>query len=189
MKLISAEEGLVAIPYSGEFAQYGRLYQVAKLYMFAPASGLFSCPLAMTDGAASTLQLLGVEREALKRLTSRDPKTFWTSGQWMTEPRGGSDVNSSTETVAVADEEGRWRLHGYKWFSSATDSDMALTLARVVREGMIGGLSMFYLKTRGEDGQLNGIQVLNPILFSPPTKVCKGGQDEEQAGNAPASDG
>ena len=33
MKSISAEEGLVAIPYSGEFAQYGRLYQVAKLYI------------------------------------------------------------------------------------------------------------------------------------------------------------
>ena len=135
-------------------------YQVAKLYMFAPASGLFSCPLAMTDGAAATLQLLGVEGNALRRLTSRDPKSFWTSGQWMTEPRGGSDVNGSTETVAVASkEEGRWKLHGYKWFSSATDSNMALTLARVVRDGRIGGLSMFYVKTRGEDGQLNGIQV------------------------------
>merc|ERR1711971_492783 len=76
----------------------------------------------------------------------------------MTEPRGGSDVNGSTETVAVK-VSGRWKLHGYKWFSSATDSDMALTLARVVRGGKVGGLSMFYLKTRREDGQLNGIQV------------------------------
>ena len=25
-------------------------------------------------------------------LTSRDPNTFWTSGQWMTEKEGGSDV-------------------------------------------------------------------------------------------------
>ena len=64
--------------------------------MFAPASGLFSCPLAMTDGAAATLQMLGVEGDALNRLTSRDPKIFWTSGQWMTEPKGGSDVNGST---------------------------------------------------------------------------------------------
>ena len=159
MKTISAEEGLVAIPYSGEHAEYGRLYQVAKLYMFAPASGLFSCPLAMTDGAAATLQMLGVEGDALNRLTSRDPKIFWTSGQWMTEPKGGSDVNGSTETVALPDGGGGWRLHGYKWFSSATDSDMALTLARVVRDGRIGGLSMFYLKTRGVEGQLNGIQV------------------------------
>ena len=27
-----------------------------------------------------------------------------------------------------------FKLHGYKWFSSATDSDMALTLARIVDE-------------------------------------------------------
>lgn len=29
---------------------------------------------------------------AFSRLTSRDPELFWTSGQWMTEKRGGSDV-------------------------------------------------------------------------------------------------
>ena len=167
-------------------------YQVAKLYMFAPASGLFSCPLAMTDGAAATLQMLGVEGDALNRLTSRDPKTFWTSGQWMTEPKGGSDVNGSTETVAVPCGGGGWRLHGYKWFSSATDSDMALTLARVVRDGRIGGLSMFYLKTRPA-GERRGSSMESrcnrQTLFPPPTAACPGGQDEEQAGNASASDG
>jgi len=30
--------------------------------------------------------------EAFTRLTSRDPDEFWTSGQWMTERKGGSDV-------------------------------------------------------------------------------------------------
>lgn len=35
----------------------------------------------------------GVLRErAFSRLTSRDPDVFWTSGQWMTERKGGSDV-------------------------------------------------------------------------------------------------
>jgi hypothetical protein len=29
---------------------------------------------------------------ALAHLISRDPAQFWTSGQWMTERRGGSDV-------------------------------------------------------------------------------------------------
>lgn len=29
---------------------------------------------------------------AYPRLTSREPGQFWTSGQWMTEKRGGSDV-------------------------------------------------------------------------------------------------
>ena len=48
------------------------------------------------------------------------------------------------------------RLHGYKWFSSATDSDMSLTLARLEGGPKLG---MFYLKTRDEAGQLNNIQV------------------------------
>ena len=39
-----------------------------------------------------------------------------------------------TETVAVPQEDGTYRLYGYKWFSSATDSDITFTLARVVNE-------------------------------------------------------
>ena len=49
-----------------------------------------------------------------------------------------------------------FRLYGYKWFSSATDSDMSMSLARV---GGGDKLSMFYLKTRDEAGRLNNIQV------------------------------
>jgi len=88
---------------------------------------------------------------AFKRLTSRDPNEFWTSGQWMTEKRGGSDVGSGTETVAVPKEGGcsggggtTHLLHGYKWFSSATDSDIAITLARIAdQDGNIKPVSSF----------------------------------------------
>ncbi|VDN38405.1 unnamed protein product [Cylicostephanus goldi] len=56
-------------------------------------------------------------------------------------------------------------LHGYKWFSSAIDADIALTLARIVdKDGNSGkgsrGLSLFLLKIRNGDGQLNGIQMI-----------------------------
>merc|ERR1712013_803312 len=158
-KEIAAEEGLVSIPYTGTYGPYNRLYQAAKLLMYDPASGMYGCPLAMTDGAACTIKSLGLEEEmeeAWRGLTSRDPKTFWTSGQWMTEPRGGSDVGAATDTIAIPSEDGGFRLRGYKWFSSATDSDMALTLARVNNSSR---LSMFYLKTRDQTGALNGIQV------------------------------
>lgn len=37
-----------------------------------------------------------------------------------------------TETVAVEQPDGSYKLYGYKWFSSATDADVSLTLARVV---------------------------------------------------------
>jgi len=68
---------------------------MAKLYLYSPSSGLYGCPLAMTDGAARTIEVLNFPefmQEAFNHLTSRDPEIFWTSGQWMTEKGGGSDV-------------------------------------------------------------------------------------------------
>src|SRR3712207_7921316 len=52
------------------------------------STDIYSCPLAMTDGAARVIATSGNDalvREVLPRLTSRDPARFWTSGQWMTE--------------------------------------------------------------------------------------------------------
>ena len=54
MKDITAQEGIVASAYEDRFGEYDRLYQILKLYLFCPLSGLFSCPIAMTDGAAKT---------------------------------------------------------------------------------------------------------------------------------------
>ena len=36
-----------------------------------------------------------------------------------------------TDTVAVRQDDGSFKLHGYKWFTSATDANVAFTLARV----------------------------------------------------------
>ncbi|XP_054721904.1 acyl-CoA dehydrogenase family member 11-like isoform X2 [Uloborus diversus] len=130
---ISAEEGLVAIGYERKLHQWSRLHQACKLYLYSPSAGLYTCPLAMTDGAAKTIEVIDTKqrfRNSFENLTSRDPAKFWTSGQWMTEKRGGSDVAGGTETVAIADAD-FYRLYGYKWFTSATDSNMALTLAQV----------------------------------------------------------
>ena len=87
----------------------------------------------------------------LSAFLSRDPSFAFTAGQWMTEvcspgfplrhaldgPHkrpGGSDI-SQTETIATPTGETRpwgavYKLDGFKWFSSATDSDVALALAR-----------------------------------------------------------
>ena len=43
-------------------------------------------------------------------------------------------VARGTATYAVLENDHAYRLHGYKWFSSATDADMAFTLARVQDE-------------------------------------------------------
>lgn len=158
---VAAEEGLVAIPYEKQYGAHSRVLQFALVYLFTPSSDIYSCPLAMTDGAATTLLQSGNQTlidRALPHLTSRDPAHFWTSGQWMTELPGGSDV-SRTETWAQA-TEGGWQLHGRKWFTSATTSQMALALARPEGnpEGS-KGLALFYLEPRDAQGKLQHIQV------------------------------
>lgn len=129
----------------------------------------------MQDGAARLLQThlstpalaskLSAEEKkvfenAFHHLISRDPRTAWTSGQWMTERTGGSDV-SLTETTAVYQPStdvqlaskqegiplGPWSINGFKWFSSATDSRMTVLLARTQK----GGLSTFVAPMRKHD--------------------------------------
>ena len=158
---LAAEFGVVATAYERDYGPLSRPVQFALAYLFHPSTDVYTCPLAMTDGAARTLQLSGNRPLidcALPRLTSRDPATFWTSGQWMTESTGGSDVGRS-ETVACREGDG-WRLYGRKWFTSATTSPMTLTLARPQGNGPGGrGLALFYLELRDEAGRLNHITV------------------------------
>jgi acyl-CoA dehydrogenase len=160
---IAAEKGLVATAYERKYGDLSRVVQFSLVYLFDASSDVYTCPLAMTDGAAATLTSIGgpsAER-ALPLLTSREPDRMWTSGQWMTERTGGSDVGL-TETVARAmdDGSGRFRLYGTKWFTSATTANMALTLGRPEGNPAGGkGLALFYVEARDAAGRLNGIQI------------------------------
>jgi acyl-CoA dehydrogenase len=159
---IAAEHGVVATAYERRHASFSRVHQCALAYLFTPSTDIYSCPLAMTDGAARTLLSSGNQTlidRAVPHLVTRSPEEFWTSGQWMTEATGGSDVGLS-ETVARQDEEGVWRLYGRKWFTSATTSQMALTLARPEGNASGGqGLALFYVETRDESGRLRNIEI------------------------------
>src|SRR6476620_6701111 len=120
-----AEHGVVATAYELRHGSLSRVHQCALAYLFTPSTDIYSCPLAMTDGAARTL--LGSGNQALidravPHLITRDPKEFWTAGQWMTELTGGSDVGLS-ETIAKKDGDG-FRLYGRKWFTSAISSQI-----------------------------------------------------------------
>jgi putative acyl-CoA dehydrogenase len=158
---ISATEGIVATGYERKHRAHSRIDQFVRLYLFAPSSALYSCPLAMTDGAARFLEVHGAEstRSVFAHLTSRDPNKFWTSGQWMTERTGGSDVGT-TSTVARHQEGDAYKLYGSKWFTSATTSQVAMTLARI--EGAPAGshgLSVFLIELRDNDGRLRNIRI------------------------------
>lgn len=167
LEKVAAEEGIVATAYERTYGPSSRAYQMALLYLYSPSSAIFSCPLAMTDGAARALELYGdsdLKSRVLPHLLSRDASQFWTAGQWMTERTGGSDVSgTSTEALpfqGASDFGATHALHGTKWFTSATTSQMALTLARP--EGAPAGskgLALFFLELRNPQGQLNNIQI------------------------------
>ncbi|GJC79732.1 acyl-CoA dehydrogenase family member 11 [Colletotrichum liriopes] len=184
--------GIVATGYDTSLGSSARLVQFLRLHLWEGSASNVPCPSAMQDGAARLLQLhlardmdsaqRKVLENALQHLLSRDPATAWTSGQWMTERAGGSDV-SLTETVAqyipptkseLADAEeniplGPWSMSGFKWFSSATDSAMTILLARTQN-----GISAFFApmrrhspsattmvgRSRGNAGtELNGVRI------------------------------
>ncbi|KAL6715631.1 hypothetical protein ACLMJK_006592 [Lecanora helva] len=196
LQSLGIAQGMVAIAYENKFAEYRRLYQFFKYHLWTGSCAYVTCPSAMTDGAARLLsrhtrqdQSHSVEttvfEAALSHLISRNSDEAWTSGQWMTERVGGSDVRN-TETLATyspipegSESErqststdgqplGPWAINGFKWFSSATDAEMAILLARTPE----GGLSAFYApmrrtvpqKTEMEDSslattELNGIHI------------------------------
>ena len=165
---------MAAQGYETGLDQYTRVVQYLRALIYTGSDANTSCPAAMQDGAACLLKRhlqsknLDPERRrvfqnAFEHLVSRDPSKGWTSGQWMTERIGGSDVSRS-ETIATysplsADAPlcdpsegiplGPWSIDGFKWFSSATDSNMTILLARTPK-----GLSAFYAPMRRHNPKL-----------------------------------
>ncbi|KAJ5636906.1 uncharacterized protein N7484_010219 [Penicillium longicatenatum] len=133
----------------------------------------------MTDGAAFILSSKIGElppahpfHAVFKGLISEN-EDHWTSGQWMTERAGGSDVQN-TETWATYSPlpkssasgplgDGDYLISGFKFFSSATDANVALLLAK----SPSGKLSTFLAPLRrrvvDEDGTprqiSNGVRI------------------------------
>ncbi|KAJ5787663.1 hypothetical protein N7457_002653 [Penicillium paradoxum] len=175
-----ARHGVVSLGYDHTYGVHRRTVQYAAVYLFAPSSAMYRCPMSMSDGAAFVLsQRLKdlpsdhILHTVFRRLTSRGDD-YWTSGQWMTERAGGSDVQN-TETWAtyapLPEEsktsdvlsEGDYLINGFKFFSSATDANVAFLLAKTES----GKLSTFIAPLRrniiGADGRpeevSNGVRI------------------------------
>jgi alkylation response protein AidB-like acyl-CoA dehydrogenase len=169
-----------------EYDGYGRTMQMMKNVLWGPSSATSGFHLILSDGVAALLlthlkgskidaQTRALFQHAYDRLTSRDEREGWTSGLWMTERAGGSDL-TPTETTATysplgpndnaKDADGfplgPWVLNGLKWFSTGTEASMAVTIARTP-----SGLSAFYVPMRRAimvDGvaagtELNGVRI------------------------------
>ncbi|KAK4047391.1 hypothetical protein OIV83_005438 [Microbotryomycetes sp. JL201] len=176
LKRVAAEEGVVSLAYERPIGNDSRTWMFLKTYLWSPESGYVGCPMAMTDGCARTIELAGtpeMKRDILPRLISRNPDEAWTAGQWMTEKPGGSDVSLTETTARPVDSSSEpkagdeYVIDGFKWqvicavvFSSATDGDVALALARTGGEGSGSrGLSLFLIKLRDDQGKTNGIYI------------------------------
>jgi acyl-CoA dehydrogenase len=162
---VAARTGLVALPYEpATLARIGaeaRIVQAALCYLFAPSTATFLCPVAMTDGAARVLTDVGTHsqrRETVARLLSRDPTDAWTSGQWMTERQGGSDVGRNE--LAAGPDGDHWRLQGQKFFCSNIGCEVALALARPGgAPAGTRGLALFLVPKVAADGRRNRYRI------------------------------
>ena len=90
-QVLAAKHGMVAAGYEPRYGVHSRTHQFSIIHVLGPSLDVYSCPLAMTDGAARTLLASG-NQELIERyvplLLTRDPQKMWTSGQWMTERTG-----------------------------------------------------------------------------------------------------
>ncbi|MBR0347358.1 MAG: acyl-CoA dehydrogenase family protein, partial [Rudaea sp.] len=158
---LAAQYGLVAAGHEAAHGAAARVHQFALLYLYHCPSEFFSCPLAMSDGAATAIKASNnaeLAAHALPHLLSRDPAQHWISGQWMTENPGGSDVSMSETVARLVD--GQWRLYGRKWFTSAINAQMSLALARP--EGApagADGLALFYVEPRDAQGRWQNVRL------------------------------
>lgn len=133
----------------------------------------------MSDGAAKLLSELlpGLPpahpfHETYNRLIARTDN--WTSGQWMTERAGGSDVQN-TETWATYSplaqktgpngrlDEGDYLVSGFKFFSSATDAEITILLAKTETGKLSAFLAPLTTTTIDSNGNpkviTNGIRI------------------------------
>ncbi len=161
---LTAEHGLLWRGHAADAHGLQRAAQFACVYLYHVASAFYTCPLAMTDGAATALKAVGAEAliaRALPHFLARDAAQLWLSGQWMTETAGGSDVGRSG-VEARQGGDGQWRLYGRKWFTSAIVGEAALALARPQGAGNgTAALALFYVETRRADGRWQeGLRIL-----------------------------
>jgi alkylation response protein AidB-like acyl-CoA dehydrogenase len=145
----AARFGLSGLPYEAPALAIAgpdvRVVHAALCYLFEPETATYMCPVSMTDAAARVLIDHGpaeLRDEVVPHLVSRDPAQAWTAGQWMTEQQGGSDVGANA--VEASFEDGRWRLHGRKYFCSNVGGEVVLALARPAGAGAgTRGLGLF----------------------------------------------
>ncbi|WP_084215989.1 acyl-CoA dehydrogenase family protein [Pseudonocardia spinosispora] len=158
----SVHAGTHAAPWAPDAGPAAHVARAAGFYLMSQLEQGHCCPISMTYASIPALRHnpeLAARYEAGLRSTSYSPgiaepstKAGLLAGMSMTEKQGGSDVRSGT-TVAKPMGDGRYRLVGHKWFTSAPMNDLFLTLAQAP-----DGLTCFVLPRVLPDGSRNPIR-------------------------------
>ncbi len=135
------ERGMSGLPWREERA--GAHVVRATLFMlWSNTNAGVMCPVSMTYAAIPALRDGAPDLAAKweERLTRPDYAGGAIAGMAMTERQGGSDVRANI-TRADPIGDGRFELHGHKWFCSYPPCDVFLVLAQAP-----GGLSCFLVE-------------------------------------------
>ncbi|MFV2055710.1 MAG: acyl-CoA dehydrogenase family protein [Thiohalomonadales bacterium] len=146
-------EGIIARVFEqGSLLPFYRLGYITAFH----DSGLY-CPYTVSLATAVPLEKYGdaaLKARYLSQLQRTDDEV-WQGATWMTEIKGGSDLGSNVETIAL-EKDDRWSLSGDKYFASNLGADLAVVAARP--EGApqgVRGIALFLLPRLRENGELN----------------------------------
>ncbi len=145
--------GAIGLPYS-EAAPH--LLSFTMGYLLSQADISLHCPVTLTGAVAYVLGYHASRQlrdKYLHEVTRMDGRTA-TGGTWATEQHGGSDVGATT--TAAVPHNGRFALHGLKWFTSNANFGLAVATARPqgAAEGS-AGLGLYLVPSHLDDGSSN----------------------------------
>lgn len=116
-----------------------------------------TCPYTVSLSTALPLSKYGdatVQDRFLNNLLREDDQV-WQGATWMTEIKGGSDLGSNVETIAVPHGD-CWQLTGDKYFSSNAGAELAVVAARPAgAPAGVHGVALFLVPRHRQSGELN----------------------------------
>ncbi len=123
--------------FSEETPPWTKLVKMFLIYENGEAC--IACPLVCTEGMVALLERYADTPETqqiLQHCKEGIDGDFAIGAQYLSEIQGGSDVPSNL--LEAVEEDGVWRLHGQKFFCSATHADYALVTAKPAGSEEVG---------------------------------------------------
>ncbi|AWW28825.1 acyl-CoA dehydrogenase [Echinicola strongylocentroti] len=162
---IAVDAGILSIKwdpkYRAEYKDQVQRMGFSLAFVYGMAESGVSCPLCMTDGAASVLKkyLPASESEPfLERIYTRDVEQLYTGAMFLTEKAGGSDVGANQVSATKMDQS-TYLLNGEKWFCSNANAAIKLVLARTdLHIKGTQGLSLFLVENNSRNTNTNSME-------------------------------